>query len=57
MDEYSNTRIVSRGPFTIATPISYSNAFRKTSDLIGNNYSPNAKNLNIKKLNVLSPSN
>ena len=54
MDELKFPRIIARGPFTLASPISELNVLRKTSDLIGNNYSPLAKNLDIKNLAYLS---
>jgi hypothetical protein len=54
LNSFKNTKypeVIARGPFTLATPISEMNVFRNTSDLIGNNYSPLAKDLNIKRIN------
>lgn len=40
-----NPKIVDRGALTLATPANQIKFHRKTSDLIANNYSPQAKNL------------
>ena len=47
-------QIVTCGPFTLATTVSEMNELKKTSDLIGNNYSPQAKNLDIRNITFLS---
>lgn len=49
-------KIIGRGSLTIATPINEVKFFRNTSDLIGNNYSPQAKDLNVKSINEFSKS-
>ncbi|CAF0857841.1 unnamed protein product [Brachionus calyciflorus] len=43
-------KIVTRGALTQATPANQSNFYRQPSDLIGNNYTPQAKDLNIKQI-------
>jgi hypothetical protein len=43
--------VVSRNAMTLATPVNELKFYYHVSDLIGNNYSPQAKSLNIKSLN------
>lgn len=43
-----NPKIVTAGALTRATPVNEEKNYRRVSDIIGNNYSPNAKNLNAK---------
>ncbi len=40
--------LINRGALTLAAPTKEEKAFRRISDVIGNNYSPKAKNLNSK---------
>lgn len=46
-----NPKIISRGSLTQATPVSEIKFYRQVSDIIGNKYTPKAKNLNIKSFN------
>lgn len=47
-------KIIGRGGLTLATPVSEVKFFRRTSDLIGNKYTPQAKELNIRSIGDLS---
>jgi hypothetical protein len=40
--------VINRGALTLAAPSKEEKSFRRISDVIGNNYSPKAKNLNSK---------
>ena len=50
-------QIITCGPFTLASTVSEMNVFRKPSDLIGNNYSPQAKHLDLRNITFLGSSN
>ena len=43
-------KIITRGALTLATPVKEEKNHKKTSDIIANNYSPKAKNLNARML-------
>lgn len=49
--------IIARNAMTLATPVNELKFYRHISDLIGNNYSPQAKNLNIKSIGDSSSRN
>lgn len=49
--------VISRNAMTLATPVNELKFYYHVSDLIGNNYSPQAKSLNIKSINDFSKSN
>ena len=49
--------VVSRNAMTLATPVNELKFYYHVSDLIGNNYSPQAKSLNIKSLNEFNKLN
>lgn len=52
-----NPKIVSRGALTLATPANQIKFHRKTSDLIANNYSPQAKNLRTRSIHDFNKNN
>ena len=49
--------VISRNAMTLATPVNELKFYYHVSDLIGNNYSPQAKSLNIKSLNEFNKVN
>ena len=49
--------VISRNAMTLATPVNELKFYYHVSDLIGNNYSPQAKSLNIKSLNEFNKIN